>query len=101
MKKHTVFKRYFIVAVLLGMMLLMQSGFAADAPVDINHASLEELTTLKYVGETIAKRIIEYREQIDGFKTIEQLLEVKGFGQKALEANKDRIVITPIKKEGG
>jgi competence protein ComEA len=100
MKKHTVIKRVFIAMALLGVILMIQPGFAADAPVDINHASLEELASLKYVGETIAKRIIEYREEKEEFSTLESLLNVKGIGPKTLEANKDRIIITPIKKEG-
>ena len=98
MKNYNVFKGFFIVMALLGVILMVQSGFAVDAPVDINHASLEELASLKYVGETIAKRIIEYREEKGGFNTLEALLNVKGIGPKTLEANKDRIVITPFKK---
>lgn len=85
----------------LSVLMAFQPGFAADNTVDINNASLEELTTLKYVGEVIAKRIIEHREKIQGFKSLEDLLEVKGFGPKTLEANKDRIVIKPMRKKDG
>jgi competence protein ComEA len=74
--------------------------YAAGDKVDINHATKEELMSLKYVGETIAQRIIEYRNKVEGFRSLEQLLKVKGFGAKALEANKDRIIVTPPKKKG-
>lgn len=101
MLNNRVFKGLFVITTLLCVVVMIQPVFAADKTVDINHASLEELTSLKRVGEAIAKRIIERREEIGGFKTIESLLDVKGFGPKALEDNKDRIVITPIKKKGG
>jgi competence ComEA-like helix-hairpin-helix protein len=100
MLNYRVVKGLFVITTLLCVVLMIQPVFAADNTVDINHASLEELTSLKHVGETIAKRIIERREEIGGFKTIESLLDVKGFGPRALEDNKDRIVITPIKKKG-
>jgi competence protein ComEA len=37
------------------------------------------------IGPVLAKRIVEYRRQIGGFKSVEQLLEVKGIGPKKLE----------------
>jgi competence protein ComEA len=100
MNKGTVIKRLFIVAALISVILIIQPGYAVEAQVNINHASLEELASLKYVGETIAKRIIEYRKKKGGFNSLEDLLNVKGIGPKTLEANKDRIVITPFRKVG-
>lgn len=90
-----------LMAATLAILLVCQTGFTADNQVDINHASLEELMSLKYVGEIIAKRIIEHREMIGGFKTIESIMDIKGFGPKAWEANKDRLIITPYKKKEG
>ncbi|MDJ0785034.1 MAG: helix-hairpin-helix domain-containing protein [Desulfosarcinaceae bacterium] len=87
------------VATIALLLLAAGSGIAAGEKVDINSATLEELMSLKFVGETIAKRIIEYREKMTGFKTAEAIMEVKGFGQKAWEANKDRIIAMPYKKK--
>jgi competence protein ComEA len=84
----------FVAAVIMAAM----PGYTAEDKIDINSATIEQLMSLKYVGETIAKRIIEYRDQIQGFKTLEAIMEVKGFGQKAWEANKDRITVMPYKK---
>jgi competence protein ComEA len=94
-------KTRLIMAVVFVAALIMAAmpGYTADDKIDINSASIEQLMSLKYVGETIAKRIVEYRDQIQGFKTVEAIMEVKGFGQKAWEANKDRITVMPYKKQ--
>lgn len=52
------------------------------APVNINTASLEELETLPSIGELRAQAIITYRETNGGFRTIEELQEVSGIGEK-------------------
>ena len=61
--------------------------------VNINTASLEQLMTLDRVGSKYAQRIIEYRETIGPFAEPEDIMKVKGIGQKTWEANKDRIVV--------
>lgn len=52
------------------------------ALVNINTASLEELETLPSIGEVRAQAIITYRETNGGFRTIEELQEVSGIGEK-------------------
>lgn len=61
------------------------------ASVNINTASVKELTSLKGVGIKKAEMIVEYRERFKGFKTINQLTKVKGIGKKIVESNKDNI----------
>ena len=51
--------------------------------VDINRASQRELELLPHVGEVIAGRITDYREQLGGFTDIRQLLEVDGIGAES------------------
>ncbi len=54
--------------------------------VNINTASVEELCeVLPGIGEVKAKRIVEYREAAGGFDSIDELLNVKGIGEKTLE----------------
>ena len=54
-------------------------------PLDINRASADELTQLPGIGPVKAQAIIEFRNQTGGFKAKEDLLEVKGIGEKTLE----------------
>ena len=61
--------------------------------ININSATIEELKKLNGVGDGKAKSIIEYREQNGGFKSIEDLKNVKGFGGKMFEKIKDQIEV--------
>jgi len=60
--------------------------------ININTAGIEELKKIPNVGEVIALRIIEYREKVGKFDSVEQLLEIKGIGEKTL--SKIRGVVT-------
>lgn len=61
--------------------------------VNINTATLDELCTLDGIGETLARRIIEYRQTHGGFKTPEEIMQVLGIGEKKYQANKHRITV--------
>ena len=52
-------------------------------PVNLNTATLADLEKLPGVGAATAARIIEYREKNGPFKKIEELMNVKGIGEKA------------------
>ena len=56
-----------------------------DGPVAVNTADADELDTLPGVGEVIARRIIEERETNGPFYYPEDLMNVKGIGEKTLE----------------
>ena len=57
----------------------------SQALVNINTASLEQLTSLPRVGPAIAQRIIDFREEHGGFKAPVELMNVKGIGPKTYE----------------
>ncbi|WP_148512175.1 ComEA family DNA-binding protein [Sulfurospirillum multivorans] len=58
------------------------------AKVDINSANVEELSSLKGIGEKKAQAIVDYRKVNAKFKTIDDLTQVKGIGSKIVEALK-------------
>ncbi|RKY80245.1 hypothetical protein DRQ12_01630 [candidate division KSB1 bacterium] len=62
--------------------------------LNLNQATVEELTRLPTIGPQIAKRIIQFREQIGKFQRIEQLMEVKGIGEKRLKKIKQYLIIS-------
>ena len=65
-----------------------RSDSDAALRVNINVADVSELDRLPGIGKRTAERILEYRERDDGFQTIEELLEVRGIGEKTLESIK-------------
>ena len=60
-------------------------------PVDVNTADMTELCALPGIGETLARRILEYREQYGRFERPEELLNVEGIGSGKLEALLDYV----------
>ncbi|HEV8375877.1 MAG TPA: helix-hairpin-helix domain-containing protein [Candidatus Polarisedimenticolia bacterium] len=70
-------------------------GAAAEeklSRVNLNTATVDELTTLPGIGPSYAKRIVEFREKNGPFKKVEDLLNVQGIGEKTLEKIRDRVV---------
>lgn len=71
----------------------------ADSPdeptalmININTASVEELTRLKGIGEKIAARIVEYRQE-KPFEKIEDIMNVSGIGEKKFEDIREMICV--------
>jgi len=67
--------------------------------VDINRAGKNELMSISGIGEVKADAILEYRKKHSCFKNIEELKEVKGFGEGFLEKNKKNIKTSDCKKK--
>jgi competence protein ComEA len=66
---------------------------ATGESININTATLDQLDTLPGIGPAIAQRIIDYREQIGGFKNIEQITEVSGIGEATFAKIKDLLTV--------
>lgn len=61
--------------------------------ININKATEEQLMTLPGIGKTTAKRIIEYRKEIGGYASIDELESVKGISKKKIERIKKMVSI--------
>ena len=64
-----------------------------EKKIDINTASSVELQKLPRVGVKVAQRIIDYRKTNGLFKRIEELMKVKGIGEKTYAQLKDLITV--------
>ena len=70
-----------------------ESRTPAGGKINLNTAQKDELIRLTGIGPTIAERIILYREDVQAFHKIEDLLKVKGIGKITLERIKDEVTI--------
>lgn len=83
---------------------LSLSGLAAAAPaaetepakkvVNINTATVPELTRLPRVGEKLAQRIVDHRQKQGAFRRAEDLMEVKGVGEKMFQTLKPYLALS-------
>ena len=62
-----------------------------SAPVSLNSATVEQLDTLDGVGPATAQKIIAWRTQHGGFRSVADLGQVPGIGPKKLAALRDRV----------
>ena len=76
----------------LAMSFVCQPAFSAEK-INLNTAPIEQLVELTGIGETIAQRIVEYREN-KKFETVDELVNVKGIGEKTLAKIRDQITVT-------
>ncbi len=97
-KEYGKMLRKFCLSLILGLSLLSAPVFAADT-ININTATQAQLETLSGVGPATAAAIIEYREQVGKFKTVDELTNVKGIGDKKLSQFTEQITVTDRKKE--
>lgn len=61
--------------------------------VNLNRAAVSELTALSGIGPATAERILEYRQEHGRFRSVDDLKNVKGIGEKKLEKIRDRVTI--------
>ena len=72
---------------------------ARGPALDLNSASVTELESLPGIGRRTAERIVEHRQKNGGFKKIEELMNVKGIGEKSFLKLKPLITVAPPKTE--
>lgn len=64
-----------------------------EEKININTATVDQLQTLPGVGPSLASSILEYRQKVGKFKKIEEILNIKGMGEKKFQKIKDRLVV--------
>ena len=83
--------RFFIhaalgVALLTGLMLGPTPSLAAPAePLELNSATADALTAIPGIGTVMADRIVSWRNEHGPFRRVEDLMKVKGIGEKLFE----------------
>jgi comEA protein len=70
-----------------------KSKAASVEKVNLNTATLEQLQTLPGIGPSTAKGIIEHRTKVGKFTKVEEILNVKGIGEKKFQKIKDRLIV--------
>lgn len=96
--KQKFFKILFIFA-MLGLVAgfgLSSAGAEDGERININTATVEELSQLEGIGGAYAERIVVYREAHGGFKSLNELKNVKGIGPKILAKNMDKMTLRPV-----
>lgn len=73
------------------------SNTACKTPVDVNKADVHCLTLVHGIGEKMADRIVQYREANGDFKSLEDLVAVKGISDKKLNKWKDELTVSGVK----
>lgn len=79
---------------LLGIIAFVFTTLSAYAAVNLNTATQAELEAVKGIGPSKAKAIIAYREKNGGFKSVEELAKVKGFGKASAEKLKGQFEVS-------
>jgi competence protein ComEA len=70
---------------------------SAASPVNLNTASVAQLETLPGIGKSTAERILEFRQKNGGFKKVEDLMNVRGVGEKSFLKLKALVTVAPAK----
>lgn len=87
---------------ILSSIVLFLAGIGlAVAAVNINTASVDELNAVKGIGPSKAKAIVDYREKNGPFKSVDDLKEIKGFGDKSIAKLRGELSVGDAAAAGG
>lgn len=75
-----------------------RSAPAVTTPINLNTATAAQLEALPGVGAKTAQLIVEHRQKNGGFKKVEELMNIKGIGEKSFLKLKDQVTVAAPKK---
>ena len=81
------------VLIVLSLLFSVPAMAGPTDPVNVNTADVEALTSLKGIGPSRAEAIIAHRESNGPFRSLHELMQVRGIGEKTIEENVDRIAL--------
>ncbi|MDQ6954878.1 MAG: helix-hairpin-helix domain-containing protein [Mariprofundaceae bacterium] len=87
-----------LMAIMAAFLMLTGSAYAGDK-IDLNTATAEQLQQLKGIGVKTAAAIIAHREAHGGFKSVDDLVDVKGIGKKKLAKIEDDLTVSDSDEE--
>jgi competence protein ComEA len=64
-------------------------------PLDLNRVTAEDLCLIPGIGESLAQEMIAYRERRRAYRSLEELKEVKGMGEKKYRTLKSFLIVRP------
>ena len=66
-----------------------------QGPLDVNRATEQDFDALPGIGPRLAERIMEYRQSVGAFHSLDELREVKGIGKKKFDRIRPLVTVTP------
>ena len=96
MKHFQQLSRSYVTISMLTLMLFVGfsgMGFANENKVDVNVATTKQLETLPGIGKELAKRIVSYRTSNGEFKSVQELVQVRGIGKATLAKIEERLIM--------
>jgi competence protein ComEA len=69
------------------------AGEGVAKPVDLNRATQQELTGVPGIGKVLAERIVKFRDRHGPFRRVEDLLKVKGIGEKSFDKLRPHVTV--------
>lgn len=90
-------KKILMMLMMLATMFVGMQAYAGDL-VNVNTATVEQLQTIKGIGDKTSAAIVAYRNEHGDFKAVEGLTAVKGIGAKKLENAKGMLTVSTDNK---
>ncbi len=86
-------KRLFVALIAASAVATAAPATGETPPVDVNTASVAELTSINGIGPSKAKAIVEHRDANGSFASVEDLQSVRGIGDKLLERLRPQVTV--------